>query len=105
MGGLFGTAAGQCDASSPEQFAECENPSLNPFESVMENMYNLVYSSSLYLGMVCVVGGLILWLSVDSNKDRSQMGMWLFVSGNLLIIFYFGYSTIVSLLKYIAIGI
>lgn len=108
-GGIVGTALAQtttqsCDLSGPESLEDCEDPSLNPFEGLLQNLYDIANALLQYLGFVAVFAGSTLYLTADSNSDRSQTGLWLFVGGLMLIVLYFGMSAFLSLVKGIATG-
>lgn len=103
---LVGTAVAQgCDTSSPGAMAEnCDDPSINPFTGMLENIYDIGYGSLLYLGFVGVFAGATLYLSIEKNKERAQNGLWFFFGGIALIILYFAASIVSSVMTYIAIG-
>jgi hypothetical protein len=104
---MVGTALAQtesCDLSGPESLEDCEDPSLNPFEALLQNLYDIANALLQYLGFVAVFAGSTLYLTADSNSDRAQTGLWLFVGGLMLIILYFGMSAFLSLVKGIATG-
>jgi hypothetical protein len=106
-GGMVGTALAQtesCDLSGPESLEDCEDPSLNPFEGLLQNLYDIANALLQYLGFVAVFAGSTLYLTADGNSDRAQTGLWLFVGGLMLIILYFGMSAFLSLVKGIATG-
>lgn len=102
-GGPIGTVAAQsdCQMSSPEQMAECENPSMTPFEGVLENIYSLAEAGLQYSGFVAVFAGVTLWFGTSNNSDRAQIGMWLTLGGLAMIVLFFGFSSLVGLLKFI----
>jgi hypothetical protein len=85
----------------PEQMDDCENPSLNPFEGVLENIYKIAEALLQYSGFVAVFAGVTLWFGTSNNSDRSQLGMWLTVGGLCMIVLFFGFSSLVGLLKWI----
>lgn len=101
---FIGTTAAQCDTSSPGAMSECEDPSLNPFEGMMENIYDLLYGSMLYLGFIGVFGGSTMYLMTESNSDRAQNGLWIFMGGMGLILGYFAINVLVKVLRYLAVG-
>ena len=101
---FIGTTAAQCDTSSPSSMSECEDPSINPFEGMMENIYDLLYGSMLYLGFIGVFAGSTLYLMTEKNSDRAQNGLWIFFGGIALIIGYFAISVVVRVLRYLAVG-
>lgn len=106
-GGMVGTAFAQtdsCDLSGPESLKDCEDPSLNPFEGLLQNLYDIANALLQYLGFVAVFAGSTLYLTADGNSDRAQTGLWLFVGGLMLIILYFGMSAFLTLVKGIATG-
>ena len=108
-GGIVGTALAQtetpsCDLNGPKSLEDCENPSLNPFEGLLNNLYDIAHALLQYLGFVAVFAGSTLYLTADKNSSRGQTGLWLFVGGLMLVILYFGMSAFISLIRGIAGG-
>jgi hypothetical protein len=106
-GGVVGTTLAQtdsCDLSGPESLEDCEDPSLNPFENVLNNFYKISHTLLQYLGFVAVFAGSTLYYTSDKNSSRGQTGLWLFVGGLALIVLYFGMSAFISMVRGIAEG-
>jgi hypothetical protein len=106
-GGPIGAVAaqdGDCQMGSPEQMENCDDPSLNPFEGMLENIYSIAEAGLQYSGFVAVFAGVSLWFGTSNNSDRAQIGVWLTVGGLAMIVLFFGFSSIVELLKYIGNG-
>lgn len=106
-GGLVGTAlaqSGSCNLEGPEDLSECEDPSLNPFEGILQNIYDLAYAFIQYAGFVAVFAGTTLWLTADRNSQRGQTGLWLLIGGLSLIVLFFGYTALFSLAKGVVSG-
>ncbi len=91
-----------CDLTQPENLEECEDPSMNPFEVMLDNVYAFAQASLQYLGFVAVFAGVTLWWGTSHNSDRAQIGVWLTIGGLMMIILYFGFSSIIELLSFIA---
>lgn len=106
VGGPVGAVAAQdgCNMGSPEQMQECEDPSLNPFEGMLDNVYSIAEAGLQYSGFVAVFAGVTLWFGTSSNSDRAQTGVWLTVGGLCMIVLFFGFSSVLNLLKFIGGG-
>jgi len=104
-GGPVGAVAAQdCNMGSPEQMEECEDPSLNPFEGVLQNIYSIAQAGLQYSGFVAVFAGVTLWFGTGNNSDRAQVGVWLTVGGLMMIVLFFGFSSLISGIKFITGG-
>lgn len=109
VGGAVGMAAADdCRLTSPEQLSECENPGNSVgdllFSDMLDNIFDFAQATLQYAGFVAVFAGVTLWFSTSSNSDRGQVGVWLTVGGLAMIVFYFGFSSLVGLARYVAEG-
>lgn len=103
-GGITGTVAAQdCNMESPDSM-DCDNPSLNPFQGVLDNIFDLAQALLQYSGFVTAFAGVTLWFGTGNNSDRTQLGMWLTAGGMCMIVLFFGFSAIVDVLKFIGTG-
>jgi hypothetical protein len=108
-GGAVGmVAADDCRLTSPEQLSECENPGDSVgdllFSDMLDNIFDFAKATLQYAGFVAVFAGVTLWFSTGKNSDRGAVGVWLTVGGLAMIIFYFGFSSLVGLARYVAEG-
>lgn len=106
VGGPVGAVAAQdgCNMEGPEQMEGCEDPSLNPFTGMLDNIYSIAEAGLQYSGFVAVFAGVTLWFGTSSNSDRAQIGVWLTIGGLCMIVLFFGFSAVVDLLKFIGSG-
>lgn len=109
--GAIGTVAaqGECDMSSPEGMNNCDDDDFDSlsdtiYEEVLGNIYSVAHTTLQYLGFVTVFAGVTLWWGTSESSDRAQIGMWLTFSGLAMIVMFFGFSTLVGLLEWIASG-
>lgn len=104
VGGVAGTVAADCSMNNPEDLQDCENPSLNPFTGMMDNIYEIAYTVLQYSGFVAVFAGVTLWFGTGHNSDRAQIGVWLTIGGLCMIVLFFAFGSLVELLRFIAEG-
>lgn len=106
VGGPVGAVAAQdsCNMQNPDQMSECEDPSLNPFKGMLDNVYSIAEAGLQYSGFVAVFAGVTLWFGTSSNSDRAQIGVWLTIGGLCMIVLFFGFSSVVELMKFIGGG-
>jgi len=107
--GAIGTVAAQdCDMSSPEGMSNCDKSDFDrddlSYEIVWNNLYTLAQTTLQYAGYVVVFAGVTLWFGTTDSSDRAQIGMWLTFSGLAMIALYFGYSTVIEMIRYVATG-
>ena len=72
------------------------------WETILTNLYDVVYTTLQYAGLTVLVLGLIVWLTARRNSQRSETGMKLTMGGGAMVIAYFGLGALVSLLEFIA---
>ncbi len=72
------------------------------WETILTNLYDVVYTTLQYAGLTVLVIGLIVWLTARQNSQRSETGMKLTMGGGAMVVAYFGLGAIVSLLEFIA---
>ena len=72
------------------------------WETILTNLYDVVYTMLQYAGLTVLVLGLIVWLTARTNSQRSETGMKLTLGGGAMVIAYFGLGALVSLLEFIA---
>jgi hypothetical protein len=72
------------------------------WETILTNLYDVVYTTLQYAGLTVLVLGLIVWLTARRNSQRSETGMKLTMGGGAMVVAYFGLGAIVSLLEFIA---
>jgi len=72
------------------------------WETILTNLYDVVYTTLQYAGLTVLVLGLIVWLTARTNSQRSETGMKLTLGGGAMVIAYFGLGALVSLLEFIA---
>jgi hypothetical protein len=72
------------------------------WETILDNLYNVLYITLQYVGLTVLVLGFIVWLTARSNSQRSETGMKLTMGGGAMVIAYFGLGALVSLLEFIA---
>jgi hypothetical protein len=72
------------------------------WETILNNLYDVVYTTLQYAGLTVLVLGIIVWLTARRNSQRSETGMKLTLGGGAMVIAYFGLGALVSLLEFIA---
>jgi hypothetical protein len=72
------------------------------WETILENLYNVLYITLQYVGLTVLVLGFIVWLTARNNSQRSETGMKLTMGGGAMVVAYFGLGALVSLLEFIA---
>lgn len=72
------------------------------WETILNNLYDVVYTTLQYAGLTVLVLGLIVWLTARTNSQRSETGMKLTLGGGAMVVAYFGLGAFVSLLEFIA---
>jgi hypothetical protein len=72
------------------------------WETILENLYNVLYITLQYAGLTILVLGFIVWLSARNNSQRSETGMKLTMGGGAMVVAYFGLGALISLLEFIA---
>ena len=72
------------------------------WETILTNLYDVVYTTLQYAGLTVLVLGLIVWLTARRNSQRSETGMKLTMGGAAMVVAYFGLGALVSLLEFIA---
>lgn len=80
----------------------CDEQFLN-FEALLNRIFSVAHELSIYIGFVIVFGGVILWFG-DKREDRTRLGKWLLVGGLSLVILYFGFDVLITVLAYIGGG-
>ena len=72
------------------------------WETILTNLYDVVYTTLQYAGLTVLVLGIIVWLTARTNSQRSETGMKLTLGGGAMVIAYFGLGALISLLEFIA---
>ena len=72
------------------------------WETILDNLYNVLYITLQYVGLTVLVLGFIVWLTARNNSQRSETGMKLTMGGGAMVVAYFGLGALVSLLEFIA---
>jgi hypothetical protein len=72
------------------------------WETILTNLYDVVYTTLQYAGLTVLVLGLIVWLTARNNSQRSETGMKLTMGGGAMVVAYFGLGAIISVLEFIA---
>jgi len=72
------------------------------WETILDNLYNVLYIILQYVGLTVLVLGFIVWLTARNNSQRSETGMKLTMGGGAMVVAYFGLGALVSLLEFIA---
>jgi len=72
------------------------------WETILDNLYNVLYITLQYVGLSVLVLGFIVWLTARNNSQRSETGMKLTMGGGAMVVAYFGLGALVSLLEFIA---
>ena len=98
--GAASVVADDCSPSSPDS---CE-AGMDGYTSMLDNLFEVAHTTLQYAGFVTVFAGATLWFTARRSSDRAQTGVWLLIGGLAMIVFYFGFTAFVSLLKWIAEG-
>lgn len=101
MGAAGGVMAASCE--DPTNVDTC-NGSMDGYTSMLDNLFEVAHTTLQYAGFVTVFAGATLWFTARRSSDRAQTGVWLLIGGLAMIVFYFGFTAFVSLLKWIAEG-
>jgi len=72
------------------------------WETILDNLYNVLYITLQYVGLTVLVLGFIVWLTARNNSQRSETGMKLTMGGGAMVVAYFGLGALISLLEFIA---
>ena len=72
------------------------------WEAILDNLYNVLYTTLQYVGLAVLVLGLIVWLTARNNSQRSETGMKLTMGGGAMVVAYFGLGAIIAVLEFIA---
>jgi len=72
------------------------------WETILTNLYDVVYTTLQYAGLTVLVLGFIIWLTARTNSQRSETGMKLTMGGGAMVVAYFGLGAVISLLEFIA---
>ena len=72
------------------------------WETILSNLYNVLYITLQYVGLAVLVLGFIVWFTARNNSQRSETGMKLTLGGGAMVIAYFGLGALVTLLEFIA---
>ncbi|QLH82178.1 hypothetical protein [Halosimplex pelagicum] len=99
-------AAGNVMAQSCEDPTKVDNCSagMDGYTDMLDNVFEVAHTTLQYAGFVTVFAGATLWFTARRSSDRAQTGVWLLIGGLAMIVFYFGFTAFVSLLKWIAEG-
>lgn len=99
-------ASGSVMAQSCEDPTQVDNCSggMDGYTSMLDNLFEVAHTTLQYAGFVTVFAGATLWFTARRSSDRAQTGVWLLIGGLAMIVFYFGFTAFVSLLKWIAEG-
>lgn len=101
LGATVGTVSAQCE--DPTNVDNCEG-GMDQYTDMLKNVYEVAHTTLQYAGFVAVFAGAVLWFTARRSSDRAQTGVWLLIGGLIMIVFYFGFTAFVSLLKWIAEG-
>lgn len=106
-GAFVGSVAAQSDTDDPcvgpENIDNCEGGK-SQYTDMLDNVYTIAHITLQYLGFIAVFLGAALWFTARRSSERAQTGLWLFAGGLIMIVFYFGMTAFVSLLRWIAEG-
>ncbi len=91
------------DCQDPTQVDNCSG-GMDGYTSMLDNLFEVAHTTLQYAGFVTVFAGATLWFTARRSSDRAQTGVWLLIGGLAMIVFYFGFTAFVSLLKWIAEG-
>lgn len=102
LGAAVGTVAAQ-EKCGPTNVDNCD-AGMGQYTDMLNNLYEVAHTTLQYAGFVAVFAGAVLWFTARRSSDRAQTGVWLLIGGLIMIVFYFGFTAFVSLLKWIAEG-
>jgi hypothetical protein len=92
-----------CDGPSNIEDDNCEATEKG-YTDMLDNLFSIAHTTLQYAGFITVFAGATLWFTARRSSDRAQTGVWLLIGGLAMILFYFGFSAFVALLKWIADG-
>jgi hypothetical protein len=92
-----------CEGPSNIEEGNCEATE-DGYTSMLDNLFSIAHTTLQYAGFITVFAGATLWFTARRSSDRAQTGVWLLIGGLAMILFYFGFSAFVALLKWIAEG-
>jgi len=102
--GIASVAAQEnCDGPSNIENGNC-SASQDGYTDMLDNLFSIAHTTLQYAGFITVFAGATLWFTARRSSDRAQTGVWLLIGGLAMILFYFGFSAFVALLKWIAEG-
>lgn len=101
--GIASVAAQNCDGPSNIEDGNC-TASEDGYTDMLDNLFSIAHTTLQYAGFITVFAGATLWFTARRSSDRAQTGVWLLIGGLAMILFYFGFSAFVALLKWIAEG-
>ncbi len=87
----------------PTRSDECD-AGMEGFTDMLDNLFEVAHTTLQYAGFITVFIGATLWFTARRSSDRAQTGVWLLIGGLAMILFYFGFTAFVSLLKWVAEG-
>jgi len=87
-----------------DNFDDCESNEMSGYTGMLDNVFEVAHTTLQYAGFVTVFAGATLWFTARRSSDRAQTGVWLLIGGLAMIVFYFGFTAFVSLLKWVAEG-
>ena len=94
---------GSCEGPSNIEEDNCKATEKG-YTDMLDNLFNIAHTTLQYAGFITVFAGATLWFTARRSSDRAQTGVWLLIGGLAMILFYFGFSAFVALLKWIAEG-
>lgn len=92
---------GMVVAVAPAAAAPTPTASPTPYTDILNNLYTVVYRTLKYAGLIALGGGAIVWF-LSGNERRSAFGQRLFVGGAVMEVLYFGFSSVIAVLRWIA---
>ena len=98
-----GNSSSSCAGPSNIEDDNCEATE-DGYTSMLDNLFSIAHTTLQYAGFITVFAGATLWFTARRSSDRAQTGVWLLIGGLAMILFYFGFSAFVALLKWIAEG-
>jgi hypothetical protein len=104
LGATVGTVAAQDNCGPQNAGTDACQGGMDQYTSMLDNVYEVAHTTLQYAGFVAVFAGAVLWFTARRSSDRAQTGVWLLIGGLIMIVFYFGFTAFVSLLKWIAEG-
>ena len=96
-------SSSNCAGPSDIEDDNCEATE-DGYTSMLDNLFSIAHTTLQYAGFITVFAGATLWFTARRSSDRAQTGVWLLIGGLAMILFYFGFSAFVALLKWIAEG-